>query len=381
MTNHTESLRFIESLTRCSSSEVTFQTFSETGNSVPNLARVLHGSFSAHVDRLIDLNQRAAGIFVMVNSGDLRGRREANVVAVRAAFVDLDGAPLELLGDSPVKPHIIVESSANRYHAYWVLEGCPLEAFKPLQKALATRFHGDPRVCDLPRVMRLPGFYHRKADPFLTHVISNDASERIAFDHFVERMGLVIQKRDRTLQNDFSGLPLSSVPRGEGDRNRALFDFARSLKAADPDMPYEIRRRLVREWFDENLATIGTKELAVCLSDFERGWKNVKAPKGLILKSVLATLETPPESIEQLGYGSIGQRLCAVMFSLCKHQRRHFQNDLIMLSCRMAGQILGIDKGEANKLLQALARDRVIELVERGAGVRASRWRWIWAGD
>lgn len=381
MTNHTESLRFIESLTRCSSSEVTFQTFSDTGNSVPNLARVLQGSFSANVDRLIDLNERGAGIFVMVNAGDLRGRRAANVVAVRAAFVDLDGAPLDVVGDSPVQPHIIVESSANRYHAYWVLKGCPMEAFKPLQKALAERFDGDQTVCDLPRVMRLPGFYHRKADPFLTHVISYDESEPIAFDHFVERMGLVNTEENLSRLNDFGNLPLSSVPKGEGDRNRALFDFARSLKAADPDMPYEIRRRLVREWFDENLAAIGTKEFAVCLSDFERGWKNVKAPKGLILNSVLATLERPPGSIEQLGYGSIGQRLCAVMFSLCKHQQQHFQNDLIMLSCRMAGQILGIDKGEANKLLQALARDRVIELVERGAGVRASRWRWIWPDD
>jgi len=29
-------------------------------------------------------------------------------------------------------------------------------------------------------------------------------------------------------------------------------------------------------------------------------------------------------------------------------------------------------------LLHTLERDSVIALVERGAGVRASRWRWIW---
>jgi hypothetical protein len=379
--NKIESLRFIESLTRCSSSEVTLQTFSDTGNSVPNLARVLHGSFSANVDRLIDLNERGAGIFVMVNASDLRGRRAANVVAVRAAFVDLDGAPLDVVGDSPVKPHIIVESSANRYHAYWVLKGCPLEAFTSLQKALAERFDGDPKVCDLPRVMRLPGFYHRKADPFLTHVISYDESEPIAFDHFVERMGLVIQKRVRREPNDLSELLATSVPRGHGDRNRALFEYARTLKATNPDACYAVRRHWVTEWYERHKEKIATKDIAVCLDDFERAWEAIHSPRGSTLHAVLANPKEPPESLSALGYGEQGRRLCTLLYTLHHHQQTDFQNDLVILGCRKAAELIGADKNEANRMLRTLKRDKVIELVERGAGLRASRWRWIWPDD
>lgn len=379
--NKIESVRFLESLTRGSSEEVTFQTFADSCGSATNLAHILHGSFSDHFNRLIDLNKRGAGIFVMVNSGDLRGRLEANVVAVRAAFVDLDGAPLDVVGDSPVKPHIIVESSANRYHAYWVLKGCPMEAFKPLQKALAERFDGDQTVCDLPRVMRLPGFYHRKADPFLTHVISYDESEPIAFDHFVEQMGLVIQKTVRRDPNDFSELLATSVPKGHGDRNRALFDYARTLKATHPDASYAVRRHWVSEWYERHKEKIATKDIAVCLDDFERAWEAIHSPRGSTLQAVLANPKEPPESLSALGYGEQGRRLCTLLYTLHQHQQTDFQNDLVILGCRKAAELIGADKNEANRMLRTLKRDNVIELVERGAGVRASRWRWIWPDD
>jgi hypothetical protein len=47
-----------------------------------------------------------------------------------------------------------------------------LEEFPALQRSLAKRFAGDPAVSDLPRVMRLPGFFHQKKDstPFMTRM-------------------------------------------------------------------------------------------------------------------------------------------------------------------------------------------------------------------
>ena len=45
-----------------------------------------------------------------------------------------------------------------------------LDEFTDLQQALIARFNGDPKVSDLPRVLRLPGFYHRKGDPFLVRI-------------------------------------------------------------------------------------------------------------------------------------------------------------------------------------------------------------------
>jgi hypothetical protein len=52
-----------------------------------------------------------------------------------------------------------------------VQEGESLADFKSCQKALAAKFNGDPAVCDLARVMRVPGFWHLKADPFQTRLV------------------------------------------------------------------------------------------------------------------------------------------------------------------------------------------------------------------
>jgi hypothetical protein len=141
-------------------------------------AKVLHGTLDEHAQELTQLNQQGAGVFVMVNAGDgaiKAGRKTCrtndNVVGIRALWVDLDGAPLDPVLAAPRPADLIVESSPERWHAYW-LATSPLEDFAATQQALAERFNGDPSVTDLARVMRLPGFYHQKTDsPFMTRLI------------------------------------------------------------------------------------------------------------------------------------------------------------------------------------------------------------------
>ena len=145
---------------------VTFQTFSDRGGA-RGLAKILHGSIEQHGDELQRLNDRGAGVFFMVNAGDGKGRTAANVTAVRALFLDLDGAPIAPVEACALEPHAVIESSPGRFHAYWLVDDCGPSKFGPLQKALAVRFDGDPSVHDLPRVMRLPGFTHRKAQPYV----------------------------------------------------------------------------------------------------------------------------------------------------------------------------------------------------------------------
>ena len=150
----------------------TFQTFDDNKERKDrSLARILHGSLDQHSQALTHLQQRGAGVFVMINEGDGRGRSAANVVKVRSLVLDLDGAPLEPVLKAELPPHIVVESSPNKWHAYWLIEACPLEAFKERQHALAKRFNGDMAVCDLPRVMRVPGFWHQKGTPFQTRLV------------------------------------------------------------------------------------------------------------------------------------------------------------------------------------------------------------------
>ena len=151
----------------------TFMTIPEGEMEGKGQISVLHGTLNQYADRLTQLNNAGHGIFVMVNLGDLKGRSATNVIRVRALFVDLDGAPLEPLIETKAPPHILVESSPNKWHGYWRVDNCPNDKFKERQHALAARFGGDTSVCDLPRVMRLPGFWHRKfATPFQTRLVT-----------------------------------------------------------------------------------------------------------------------------------------------------------------------------------------------------------------
>jgi len=156
----------------------TFQTFDDDKvRKNLGMARVLHGSLAQHWDELALLNQRGAGIFIMVNRGDgiihpgdKTCRTAKNVLAVRAVFADMDGAPLAPVLQA-LPPDIVIESSPERYHTYWLTSDCPLDEFKPRQSQIALKFSSDPKVCDLPRVMRLPGFWHQKDTPFMTRII------------------------------------------------------------------------------------------------------------------------------------------------------------------------------------------------------------------
>jgi hypothetical protein len=133
-------------------------------------------------------NSQGSGVFVTVNEG---GHRATDITRVRAVFADTDGAPLEPI-QAALKPHIIVESSPSRWHVYWLVEaGFPLDCFKPVQTAIAKKFGTDPSINDLPRIMRLPGFYHRKREPYLSLLTKlNSKLPRYSLDEIITGLGL-----------------------------------------------------------------------------------------------------------------------------------------------------------------------------------------------
>lgn len=199
--------------------ELTFQTFDDAKRGRKGLSRILHGSYRTSAQALADLNQRGAGCFVMVNRGDMKGRNIANVKSVRALFLDLDGAPLEPVLEAPIRPPIVCESSPGKFHAYWPIEGIPLSDFKRAQKAIAANYGGDAKVCDLPRVMRLPGFLHLKAEPFRSRLIHCDPVKPWNWPDFAACMGLALAPT-----HEHPG------PILEGERNDSLYRFACKLR-------------------------------------------------------------------------------------------------------------------------------------------------------
>lgn len=148
----------------------TFQSFDDDRERKDTgLARILHGTLDQHWTSLERLNEKGAGIFVTINQTDLKGRLAKNIIRVRACFVDLDSEPLP--ETFYVEPHIITETSPDRWHVYWLVHEVALEDFSTIQKRLAVSYRGDPVISDLPRVMRLPGFVHRKRAPFVSRLV------------------------------------------------------------------------------------------------------------------------------------------------------------------------------------------------------------------
>ena len=159
--NVTEAIRFLQAL-GCNNN-TRFRTFDDAKRGI------IPKCYSAmEFDKLADENLKGAGVFVIVN--ETTGDKDSDVIRVRALFADLDGAPLEPVLEG-LKPHIMVESSPGRYHAYWLVSDCQLDQFKERQQAIAARFNGDKSIINLSRVMRLPGFIHHKKEPFVTRII------------------------------------------------------------------------------------------------------------------------------------------------------------------------------------------------------------------
>jgi hypothetical protein len=134
-------------------------------------AHTIHGTLEQRWDELVDLNERGAGVFITVNATTGRRRTTESTIRVRAVFCDLDGSPLKPAVQWR-KPSFVIESSPGRFHPYWLVSDTPRQDFTGYQKWLAKRFDGDPKVNDLPRVLRLAGFIHRKDEPFRSRIIS-----------------------------------------------------------------------------------------------------------------------------------------------------------------------------------------------------------------
>lgn len=166
MTDLREAARFLEVLGD-GDTEFVFQTFSDqkpkAGKDLN--ARVYVGTLEQHQEILCAMNDQKVGVFVQVNGGLQRGKD--HIDNIRVLFVDLDDPETSIESMMAIRkymprPTLVVESSKKKYHVYWRVSNCELDQFKSLQKQIAITFGADPSMCNLDRVMRIPGFYHRK---------------------------------------------------------------------------------------------------------------------------------------------------------------------------------------------------------------------------
>ena len=168
---------------------ISFRTFPEaspiewkerTGSerkSERDLTSMKHLALSLAAEDLFDLNLEGAGVFASVNETDQKGAKKNHIKCIRAYWADLDDklATKPLAIESlPLKPTIVVKTPGG-HHLYWVLNTRirlnKEKGFRHhelqlmgIQEALEP-YGADPKVCEIARVMRVPGFAHMKRLP------------------------------------------------------------------------------------------------------------------------------------------------------------------------------------------------------------------------
>ncbi|MHC4695956.1 MAG: bifunctional DNA primase/polymerase, partial [Planctomycetota bacterium] len=166
----------------------------------------------------------------------------------------------------------------------------------------------------------------------------------------------------------------STQPHGPGQRNRAVFELARTLRGEpglyDAD-PCDFRS-IVKAWHKLALPVIRTKPFEETWIDFLQAWPKVKYPKGAGPMDVIFERATAAKlPAEAMQYEQPQVRL---LVSLCRELQRHTGERPFYLGCRTAGRLLDVHHKTAWRWLLLLAKDGILCVSEKG-GLLKNRFR------
>jgi hypothetical protein len=153
----------------------TVQTFSDNKSTRdPSLTHIIQSP--AH-DKLLQLHARGAGIYVTVNETDGNGRKSENITRIRAVWQEDDDG---FDGAFPLQPSTVVETSPGHFHRYWlVADDWPADErgrgdFAAAMERMVASYGSDKNAKDISRVLRVPGFLHRKGEaPHLVRIVES----------------------------------------------------------------------------------------------------------------------------------------------------------------------------------------------------------------
>jgi hypothetical protein len=134
-----------------------------TGRSFCNLADL------RDLDEYVLAYNDGHSIYFGVNPRSHEGGTRADVACCRSLVADFDNVPLpialERVDNAGLPEPTSVVETGGGYHLYWRLEEpIELDLWEGLQRRLIAALDSDPKVCDAPRIMRLPGTVNRKPE-------------------------------------------------------------------------------------------------------------------------------------------------------------------------------------------------------------------------
>lgn len=162
---------FITALTGQPSTVIDWRLIHEKDRSLQGVN--LRGTYQELSATLHAYNRQGYGVFCNINALDGSGNKLDNISHIRAHVVDLDDVTTstsnyERAVSMHPTPHFAVQTSAYKFHLYWLVDPYQGNDFYTLhQKKMAQFYGGDKSITDATRVLRVPGFYHCKGEPQL----------------------------------------------------------------------------------------------------------------------------------------------------------------------------------------------------------------------
>jgi hypothetical protein len=165
----------------------TFQTFTdcEANKPVPDpLARVFN--LSRVTRPVLQLYGDGAGVWITINDTAGNGRKSRDVRRIRAVWQEDDDG---YTGEFPLPPSLVIHTSGGarpHFHRYWLIAGdWPADAqgrkdFDAVMARMVSTYGSCKGAKDISRVLRMPGFLHRK-DPANPHMVKIVGGNRLRY--------------------------------------------------------------------------------------------------------------------------------------------------------------------------------------------------------
>lgn len=140
----------------------------------------IYANFESAKKTLTGFNNSVFCVYVTVNETDETGsRKKGNIKRARAIWVEDDNVVEKPRTEWPLKPSMVIESSPGKYHYYWLTSTVKLDEWDAVMATMVNVHGCDNKAKDRARVLRLPGFVHKKdlKKPFLCRIVEANEVE------------------------------------------------------------------------------------------------------------------------------------------------------------------------------------------------------------
>ncbi|HET7561696.1 MAG TPA: hypothetical protein VFJ87_04880 [Rhodanobacteraceae bacterium] len=166
------------------------------------------------------------------------------------------------------------------------------------------------------RILRLSMALQREARNDKARQVAGAAfSESSGACRFSESYESTESSEDHVEQAPEQGVNDKFLPKKTGERNSKLFQWCRHMKTLNPNATVAQQIQYANQWYWAAKQTIGTKDAAVTIDDFMRGWA-VALPESFGVDAVAeqaAGVPVPRQVGEALGNDALAYQLCVAM--------------------------------------------------------------------